>query len=172
MQSPFLANRLSNQLSRNFLTPSLLRSPQSTVLGSTLPARVKRSAKPPPRRAAVPAHGQRTHWPPAPLSPSLEKSWKGLDLLKAVRSPSGTCYRRQGMGAIGRTVLDSARACSRDRRGASFIRAAGCGVDRVIVGSDRLGEDGFLQLVICGDCLRDGALRVGELYKARWSCRR
>lgn len=70
------------------------------------------------------------------------------------------------MGAIGRTMLDSAHACSRDRRGASMIRAAGCGVGRVIVRSDRLEEGGFLQLVICGDCLRDSALQVGELYKA------
>lgn len=154
------------------MTPSLLRSPQSTILGNSLATRVKRSAKPPPRPAAVPAHGRRTHCPSAPLSPSLEKSWKGLDLLKAVRSPSGTCYRRQGMGAIGRTMLDSARACSRDRRGASMIRAHGCGVGSVIVGPDRLEEGRFLQLVICGDCLRNSALQVGELYKAHWSCTR
>lgn len=60
-----------------------------------------------------------------------------------------------------------ARSCSIDRRCVSSMRATGCGVYRVTVRSDRFEAGGFLQLTICGDCLRDNALHIRELYKAR-----
>jgi hypothetical protein len=146
------SNWLSNQLSQNILTPSLFRSPQSTVLGNhfpspSLPRQI--GAKPPPRRAAPLrlCMGKGTHCPSAALSPSLELSWKCLEMLGPSQSSILAGREVLSQPRHGRNRKDrvrQARSCSRDQHCMALMRATGCGVDRGTGTSGRSKVGGVL----------------------------
>lgn len=146
------SNWLSNQLSQNILTPSIFRSPQSMVLGNhspspSLPRQI--DAKPPPRRAAPLrlCMGKGTHCPSAALSPSLELSWKCLEMLGPSQNSilaGREVLSRPRHGRNRKDRVRQARSCSRDQHCMALMRAAGCGVNRGTGTSGRSKVGGVL----------------------------